>query len=977
MRKTLLSAILFVAATIASGQATNPQNTFANAVNINSPSLWLNFNDRTTAFQDSVSGSTFGPTGVYGAIPNPVTGAVSPGYVVVQVPALPAMTVNQFSVEFYTAPPAGPYTFVVVSGTAPSLTVAYSFTVSVAATTAVQTFTAPANFTAFSVAAGERFGYWVASTGTAVGYGVAPLDFYYTAAASSLPVGAKTYSQSSNQTLSLTVSGSVPGSAGTPLQPGFDSTNNTNYSASFPYNAWNTAPNNTIGSTMEWNTPWTMLLHVDRFNWDGSGTKLILASKGDLNSLGINNNSWQLYVQQNGGDGYASQLCFTRNGVAPYTSATGIFVANQRWCSPTVIDAMPNGFNYDIVVEDNGSGASTALSMWINGVAQPLLGNVSGEGFGGITIAITNGGTGYTSAPTIGSTGGGTSCTVAGTTTTVASGAITSLTVHASGCTSAPTITTTGGAGSGAVLTATAYPMTMNSPAQPLMVPGSVNASVYYGAGGTDTSANPVYVDEFAEFPGNLNFGQITNIFYETKFYQGLVFPGLTANPPLVIFNSYGCGPDFSGDQTMAMLIGAHQAGLIRLIGIDDDDASAYGFNSAGWFRQMLDQAGLADVPVSVGTNQYGPNFGGCPAANLTASNANTDQNPADYQSPATMFRTLFAKYSTTPIYVLMSQTATGYNNFQLSPADGISSLTGLQLQAQNYANGGWVNAFEGNFATSPTAYLSVLNNMGSYPIYFEGSSPAPGGPGIFVSRAALDPLRQAGEAMGQEMVIGWTNQEVAQLISPYFQGGVQIALGGGTGYANATLFTSVGGGPYCNVAGYMFSTGGVPSSVVSRASVSAGANYSGYGYGCMPAVFTATGSGTNLTVSAITCCEVANAPSVITIGDILSGTGIPAGTTIVSQTSGVTGGVGVYVTSVATTASAATVTRQPTIVLTAPTGTGVTMTATMGTFIKAYEGSATASYAVWPNSSSYASLFTWFQNSLMDPPTSGAPRPY
>jgi hypothetical protein len=40
-----------------------------------------------------------------------------------------------------------------------------------------------------------------------------------------------------------------------------------------------------------------------------------------------------------------------------------------------------------------------------------------------------------------------------------------------------------------------------------------------------------------------------------------------------------------------------------------------------------------------------------------------------------------------------------------------------------------------------------------------------------------------------------------------------------------------------------------------------------------------------------------------------LSGTGIPAGTTIVSQTSGTTGGAGVYVTSAATTISAATAT--------------------------------------------------------------------
>jgi len=70
---------------------------------------------------------------------------------------------------------------------------------------------------------------------------------------------------------------------------------------------------------------------------------------------------------------------------------------------------------------------------------------------------------------------------------------------------------------------------------------------------------------------------------------------------------------------------------------------------------------------------------------------------------------------------------------------------------------------------------------------------------------------------------------------------------------------------------------------------------------GSIGATFTATGSGTDLTTSAVT--------GLISIGDEISGTGVPAGTTIVSQTSGTTGGAGVYVTSVATTASAATVT--------------------------------------------------------------------
>jgi hypothetical protein len=69
----------------------------------------------------------------------------------------------------------------------------------------------------------------------------------------------------------------------------------------------------------------------------------------------------------------------------------------------------------------------------------------------------------------------------------------------------------------------------------------------------------------------------------------------------------------------------------------------------------------------------------------------------------------------------------------------------------------------------------------------------------------------------------------------------------------------------------------------------------------CTRASFTGTGSGTNLTTSAVT--------GIILIGDTVAGTGVPAGTTIVSQTSGTTGGAGVYVTSVATTSSGASLT--------------------------------------------------------------------
>ena len=100
-------------------------------------------------------------------------------------------------------------------------------------------------------------------------------------------------------------------------------------------------------------------------------------------------------------------------------------------------------------------------------------------------------------------------------------------------------------------------------------------------------------------------------------------------------------------------------------------------------------------------------------------------------------------------------------------------------------------------------------------------------------------------------------------------------------------------------------------------------------------ATFTGSGSGTNLTTSAVT--------GVIHIGDPITGTGISGTVTILSQTSGTIGGAGVYVTSASTTASGTVTATSATVDITAVasgtiaigqeiTGSGVTA----GTFITA-----------------------------------------
>jgi hypothetical protein len=105
---------------------------------------------------------------------------------------------------------------------------------------------------------------------------------------------------------------------------------------------------------------------------------------------------------------------------------------------------------------------------------------------------------------------------------------------------------------------------------------------------------------------------------------------------------------------------------------------------------------------------------------------------------------------------------------------------------------------------------------------------------------------------------------------------------------------------------------------------------------GSIGSTFTATAAGNQLTVSAVT--------GLISVGDTISGTGVPAGTTILAGPAA--GGAGVYTTSAVTTAAAATVTSFGNVlnvtavgsgVLTlgdAISGTGIPANATIETFV-------------------------------------------
>lgn len=112
--------------------------------------------------------------------------------------------------------------------------------------------------------------------------------------------------------------------------------------------------------------------------------------------------------------------------------------------------------------------------------------------------------------------------------------------------------------------------------------------------------------------------------------------------------------------------------------------------------------------------------------------------------------------------------------------------------------------------------------------------------------------------------------------------GGTRARIGS-TVYASRFYAGITALGPWAEIISLLLGTPNTPVATIT---------------GTMGAAFTGSGSGVNLTISSVT--------GYVSAGDTISGPGVPAGTTIVSQSSGTTGAAGVYVTSQATTASSA-----------------------------------------------------------------------
>lgn len=200
------------------------------------------------------------------------------------------------------------------------------------------------------------------------------------------------------------------------------------------------------------------------------------------------------------------------------------------------------------------------------------------------------------------------------------------------------------------------------------------------------------------------------------------------------------------------------------------------------------------------------------------------------------------------------------------SPGCAYTGNTSVTVQDPN-------PAYQGSGPTYTVKYQAAVNVPISFTVTLQTNSGIPSNAALLIAGA----IQQAftGADNGSRAKIG------SLLLASRYYAGI-IALGSWAQLLSVTLGTGVP--PACAFTGAISTTTLTVSAVTS-------------------ATFTGTGSGTNLTASSVT--------GTIYPGYIVTGTGVPSNTTIVSQTSGTPGGAGVYVTSQATTSSGASLTAE------------------------------------------------------------------
>jgi len=177
----------------------------------------------------------------------------------------------------------------------------------------------------------------------------------------------------------------------------------------------------------------------------------------------------------------------------------------------------------------------------------------------------------------------------------------------------------------------------------------------------------------------------------------------------------------------------------------------------------------------------------------------------------------------------------------------------------------------------------------------------------------------------------GFVHREQQGLITDYLaESGMKVQQGFPiTLYTEGDFWAKVTGATAATVGAAVYATYATGAITIGSAATGASTTAS------IGATFTASAGSpsTKLVVTSVT--------GLISAGDTLSGTGITAGTTVISQDSGATGGAGTYTISAANTTSAATVTAFGTVLNVTAVGSGTVL---VGAPVSAPSGSVISS---------------------------------
>jgi len=587
--------------------------------------------------------------------------------------------------------------------------------------------------------------------------------------------------------------------------------------ASFSPDAAVYAPSSSLGS-FEWTQPFTVTAEVSAHVAGGGYSEWLIAGKGTPAAMGSNlrpggaeTQGIFLYINALMGWTGEPQVCLMLGAGKSLGSASTTVACGD-------VDDLGDGQPHQITATYDGSGMASGIGIVVDGV--PVGGasfgsNIAAPGvwgytrgsygtsLGAVSLALS-GGTGYAAATAFVSSGGGPHCSVTGTMLAV-SGVPSSISYATNGyCTSAPAISLVGQAGTGVAIA----PVLLNT--------SILSGDPWYlnGDAGNVMARVPIpvpgmrMIDDLAIIPGVAP----PSMAQDLVLYGSPARAGLTqvcAKRPNVILIEDG-DDDWDNWGLVAAAVTAHKMGCINLVGVEDGQ----GGPTVAWYRQALDEAGLAHVPVAQtpqSTRCGGTNTNWADEPLFFCGPVRGDEVPAaGYDAN---YNRRMASGVMTDVEMYM-QVLTKYSNVTIVGGGGLNGIYDLMLSS------GGMSLFQskvaaiyqqeglcgdqgsiGNFSLGVAAAEYVLAHNGPVPVYlFGGDASCMPSWAQGVEEYTRGP-KDAWDAL--DVVYGGGGDSRGAFDSWGFMGLLLPSLfevGGGPG-------TYTFAGPYPHDAGYTFST--------------------------------------------------------------------------------------------------------------------------------------------------------------------------